>query len=103
MNSVVDIKNLDIIGYSDALIEGHTFLIVPPIFRFRDRPNRILVPPYHFEEELLHRATEISVEEIRELHDKDEVVIFRTIPFAARLGFDLWIDESDVPHYISRK
>lgn len=101
MPAAIPLEQLEVIGYADALDPGMFPSIVPPVFRFRQEPERLLVPPYSLNGGFVCGASEIGLSEIRELRDAAEMVLFET-PFPVRNDFELWIDESAISHYQTR-
>ena len=101
MPTAIPVELLEVIGYADSRDSGMLPSIVPPVFRIREQPDRILVPPYALNAGFLCGASEIDGPEIQELHNATEVVLFNN-HFPARTDFELWIDESNAYHYETR-
>jgi hypothetical protein len=96
------ISDLEIVGYANLLAETMLPSIVPPIFRRRDNPDEVFVPPYLFNGGHLCNATALSDDEISALAQNGEVTLFRGEPLAAMTGFELWLDQQGQSHYEPR-
>jgi hypothetical protein len=101
MPSAILVEQLEVIGYADPRQSGMLPSIVPPIFRFREQPGRILVPPFSLSAGFLCGASEVDHLEIQELRDAGDVVLFGD-QFGAETDYELWIDESHIHHYEAR-
>jgi hypothetical protein len=98
MSAAISIEQLDVIGCADPPTAAVRPSIVPPVFAFRDRPETGLVPPYSLSAGFVCGATEINRAELSYLQDAGDILLFEK-PFRALTDFELWIDESGVPHY----
>lgn len=94
----VSIETLDVIGFADRLEPGTLPAVVPPLFRFRDEPQRILVPPFSLADGHVWRATERCFPEIEILRDQGEITLFED-PFPARADYELWFDNGGARRY----
>jgi len=101
MPSRIEVGLLEIIGYAEVLRPNMLPTVVPPVFRLKTDPGRVLVPPFVFEAGFLCNSTELAVSELNELRNSREITLFDT-PFEAHEDFELWIDESFDPHYEAR-
>jgi hypothetical protein len=101
MSTPIPVERLDVIGYADPRSSGMLPCIVPPVFKLRDDPERILVPPYALNGGFACRASEIDSSKMQELLDQGELVLLDN-PRPARMDFELWIDESNASHYQPR-
>jgi hypothetical protein len=96
------LSELEIIGYSDVLTETTLPSVVPPVFRIKVEPDRVLLPPYSFNGGFVCDAAEVDESEFRALADDDEVTVFEeAVP--ATPGYELWVDRSFVWHYEPRE
>src|SRR4051812_16514067 len=93
-----NIADLEIVGYADVLKPSMLPSVVPPVFRPKGDPSVALVPPYFSNAGLLYNATAISYAELQDLRDSHEISLFEEV-FPAQPGFELWLDESFLPHY----
>ena len=96
----ISVEQLEVIGYADSLASVMVPSVVPPVFRFRDDPDRVLVPPFTLHGGFLCGASEITDAEARQLGHKGEMVLFLD-PFPASSDFELWISQAG-PCYESR-
>jgi hypothetical protein len=96
-----NVDDLDIVGYGNVLNDDMLPSVVAPVFRLRSDATRALLPPYSFNAGFLCNATEVSQSELEELRDSNEITLFDDI-FAARAGFELWIDQTSQWHYQPR-
>ncbi len=96
----ISVEQLEVIGYADSLLSAMVPSVVPPVFRFRDHPDRVLVPPFMLNGGFVCGASEITGSEARQLGNKGEIVLFEP-PVPAQSGFELWMSESG-PRYESR-
>lgn len=99
----LDVSSLEIIGYADVLTEDLRPAVVPPVFRRRDAPFSILVPPYTFNNgRYVCDATEISPAELDTLESRREVTRLPSV-FAAARDHELWIGRTGDVHYEPRR
>ena len=96
-----NILDLEVIGYATVLKDTMLPSPVPPVFRLRSDPDRILFPPYHFADGGVWNATEGSPHDLKRLRENDEVTLFDH-PYPAQPDFDMWIDLQRQPHYEPR-
>ena len=96
-----NVDDLDIVGYGNVLNDDMLPSVVPPVFRLRSDATRALLPPYFFNAGFFCNATEVSQSELEDLRDSNEITLFDDI-FAARAGFELWIDQAFQRHYQPR-
>ena len=89
------------IGYATVLKDTMLPSPVPPVFRLRSDPDRILFPPYHFADGCVWNATEGDPHDLKRLGENDEVTLFDH-PYPAQPDFDMWIDLQRQPHYEPR-
>lgn len=98
MQRVISAEQLEVIGYTDPVTKFMLPCIVAPIFRVRDHPDKVLVPPFRIVAEGIIGGTELHSEEIQQLHNAEEVVLFLAC-FPARTGFTLWLDDRGTARY----
>ena len=88
---------LDLVGYAEALSADLVPRRVAPIFCVRQRPDKVLFPPYRFAGTevigVLVTDSDLSAAVLREQATR----LSRPVP--ARAGHTLWIDRSMTPHY----
>ncbi len=92
------VNDLEIVGYANVLNASMLPSVVPPMFRLRAEPRRILLPPYAFNGGYLCNAAEVPADELQALADAGEVTLFPE-PIAATADWELWVDESFQRHY----
>jgi len=101
MGSPWDMNDLEIIGYAEVLRETMLPSVVPPVFRMKADPQRVLLPPYSFNAGFVCNATEVPARELDALRDAHEITLFdEAIP--AQPGYELWVDQSYQCHYERR-
>jgi hypothetical protein len=96
-----NVDDLEIVGYGTVLNDEMLPSVVPPVFRLRSDAKRALLPPYFINAGFLCNATEVSESELEDLRDSNEITLFDDV-FAARAGFELWIDRTRQRHYQPR-
>ena len=92
------VNDLEIVGYANVLNARMLPSVVPPMFRLRAEPQRILLPPYAFNGGYLCNAAEVPAAELKALADAGEVTLFHE-PIAAQADWELWVDESFQQRY----
>ena len=92
------VNDLEIVGYANVLNARMLPSVVPPMFRLRAEPQRILLPPYSFNGGYLCNAAEVPAAELTALADAGEVTLFSE-PIAAQADWELWVDESFQQRY----
>ena len=102
MGSSWQVNDLEIVGYAEVLKETMLPSVVPPVFRLKADPQRVLVPPYSFNAGILCNATEVPWPEAEAMRDAREITLFEQ-PIAARPRYELWLDQSFKPHYEPRE
>ena len=98
MLSPCPVNDLEIVGYANVLNARMLPSVVPPMFRLRAEPQRILLPPYSFNGGYLCNAAEVSAAELKALAEAGEVTLFPQ-PIAAQADWELWVDETFQPRY----
>ena len=93
-----NIAALEIIGYANRLTSSMWPVIVPPIFRVRAQPDRILFPAFVIHEGFVCNASERSAAELAKLDAAGEITLFKK-PVPAQQDFELWIDAQGHPKY----
>ncbi len=98
----LDVSLLEIIGYANVLTESALPSIVAPVFRRKDNPDSILVPPYSFSNgRHLCDATEITPYEFDSLEGRTELTRLQP-PIQAQIRHELWVDLDGQYHYQTR-
>lgn len=92
------IFSLEIIGYANRLNASMLPAVVPPVFRVKAEPDRILLPAFVIHQGFVCDATERLFTEARHLADAEEITIFEE-PLDAQRDFELWIGLDGTPHY----
>jgi len=94
----IPLMELEVAGYADPRGSNMLPAIMPPVFRYKDEPSRVLVPPYAFASDHLCDATEIEANELERLCHAGEVEMLPE-PFAAKPNHSLWQDETSRCYY----
>jgi len=102
MNGFSEVSDLEVIGYGNVLTSTMLPSVEPPVYRFRDDPDQILVPPFSLHGNLVIGATIISGQEAETLAFRGEITLFAT-PLTAQPGFVLWIDLDGEVRYELRR
>ncbi|MDZ4799368.1 MAG: hypothetical protein SGI92_14485 [Bryobacteraceae bacterium] len=102
MNGFPEVSDLEVIGYGNVLTSTMLPSVEPPVYRFRDDPDQILVPPFSLHGNLVIGATIISGQEAETLACRGDMTLFES-SFAAQPGFLLWIDLSGNARYELRR
>ena len=102
MADPIQIDGLEIIGYADALTATMVPSIVPPVFRSKQLPRSVYLPPYHMNDGFLFNASVVSQSELDDLGRSEEITLFPTQPINAQRDFDLWLDQDFQSHYEPR-
>ena len=92
------IPGLEIIGYANRLNASMLPAVVPPVFRVKAEPDRILLPAFVIHQGFVCDATERLFSEVRHLADAAEITLFKK-PLDAQRDFELWIGSDENPHY----
>lgn len=97
------ITDLEVIGYADALTEAMVPSVVPPLFRVRKEPQRVIFPPFTFANGVVWEATEGDEHDLKKLANDGEITLFeKPFPVPAQWDFELWLDQRMEPHYEPR-
>jgi hypothetical protein len=98
----LDVSLLEIIGYANVLPQSALPSIVAPVFRRKENPDSILVPPYSFiGGQFLCKATEITPYEFDSLEGRSELTRLQP-PIQAQIQHELWVDLYGRYHYQPR-
>ncbi len=101
MNTPWHVEDLEIVGYAEVLKETMLPSVVPPVFRVRAEPGRLLLPPYSFNGGYLCNAAEVGPAELEDLRARREITLFdASIP--ARPAHELWVDQTFAWRYEPR-
>jgi hypothetical protein len=102
MNRPWSIADVEVVGYADVLKANMLPSVVPPVFRVKDDPDCVLVPPYLLNGNLIWNATELCAEELFSLQHERRVTLFSdAVP--ARADHELWVDQQFGRHYEPRE
>lgn len=101
MGAPRQMTDLEIVGYATALDETMVPSVVPPVFRVKAEPSRILFPPYTFSGGSVWNATEGNEHDLKELAEDGEITRFAE-PEPSQPDFELWVDQGMAPHYEPR-
>jgi len=93
----IDLGDLDVVGYAESLTREMVPHVVPPVFRFRDDPHKIVFPPFRIREDRVEGATVGTVADLERFTTCGDVTCIE--PFDAKPDHDLWIDEEMVLRY----
>ncbi len=96
--SSFELIDLEIVGFADRLSESFVPLVVPPVFRLRDDPDRIVMPPFRIEGERVEEAMAGFKSDFERAIMRGQATRLERV-IAARPGYRLWIDERLEPHY----
>lgn len=98
MSAPIPTTELEIIGYANRLTDSMLPAVVPPVFRVRSEPSRILIPPFSLRDGVVSGATEVSQDEIQALSEAGELTLLpnhnKALP-----DHEMWIDLDGVVHY----
>lgn len=90
----IRLDQLLVVGYADALPEGKGPAIVPPIFQFREHPDRFLVPPFSLVGDWLAGHQSIDRAELKSLATSEEISLLDDgREQQARPDYLLWVDD----------
>ena len=92
MGTDFDLHDLEVVAYADRLEPGMTPTIVPPVFRFRSEPAKVVFPPFRFEGNRVINGTVGFAKELRGFEQQGEVTKLPEV-LSARPGYELWVDE----------
>jgi hypothetical protein len=83
--------NLDIIGFASVLESPTLPRVLAPVFRDRNQPEMVLLPPFSLVADEVFNATPVPVSELEALAIQKRVTAFGE-PLRAKLNHDLWVD-----------
>ena len=95
----VNLADLEVIGYADALSREDAPAIVPPVFRFRDQKDRCLLPPFQIADDWVVNPKEVSMDQARDLADEERITLPRACRHPARANWTLWLNERGALRY----
>ncbi len=94
----IDLRALEVIGYADRLGKAFVPQRVPPIFRVKTNPDRLVLPPFRIENERVAYTVDGFQSDLdRAVRRRQATRLDES--FAALPDHRLWIDESFAPHY----
>lgn len=83
--------NLDIIGFASTLEKPTLPRILAPVFRDRDEPDRVLLPPFTVIGDEVFNAVASTMAEFEDMVVAEKLTsLTETIP--GQVGHDLWVD-----------
>lgn len=92
------IKSLEIVGYADRPSDLMLPAVVPPVFRVKAAPHRILLPPYAIRSGQVCDALERTNDDLAVLEDAGEITMLAE-PKDARIDHELWVGLDKAVHY----
>lgn len=93
-----ELSSLLIIGYADSLSEAFVPQVVPPIFRLRNKPQTVVMPPFRIENDRIVEAHAGTAADLERAVVRGQATHI-DVDIDARPGYRLWIDEAFKPHY----
>lgn len=93
-----NLADLEIVGYSNVLTVDLVPRIVPPIFRFRSDPARLLIPPFRLVDDHVEGGIEGDESDLDRFVGSEQATRIQP-PIQARPVHHLWIDQRFKPHY----
>jgi hypothetical protein len=95
----VQLDELDIIGYAEALDDGKGPAVVPPVFRDPQHPDQCFVPPFRIAENWLIDPQCLSLAEVKDLAADERITLLPGPSLPAQPGHRLWVDLEGQVHY----
>jgi len=96
----MNLDNLDIVGYAELLDKTLVPHVVPPIYRLRDDPDKLLFPPFHLAGPEVIGAAVGSQAQMDQFVSEGRTTRLDQ-PIAALADHELWIDQEMQPRYES--
>ena len=94
----IDLNALEIIGYADRLVEAFVPQNVPPIFRLKEDPDRIIMPPFRTESHKIVYSTDGFQSDLDQAVRRGQATRLDQV-IDTQPDHRLWIDESFQAHY----
>ncbi len=98
MTKTYNLTDLEIVGYSDVLTDDLVPRIVPPIFRLRADPGRLVIPPFRLVDDHVEGGIEGDESDLDRFVGNEQATRIQQ-PIQARPKHHLWIDEHFKPQY----
>lgn len=98
LSEPIPIKDLDLVGFADAVAPELLPRVVPPVFRLRASPDRVFMPPLRLEGALLVDAHATHVADFDAAAARGEATRLAA-PLSARRNHALWVDEQGQVRY----
>jgi hypothetical protein len=92
MAEPTSLADLLVVGCSDVLSPELRPVRLPPVFRWRDDPNRFLLPPFHITSGVVYNGTEVDGAELGRLVEDERLTLLEGQEWSARPDFELWMD-----------
>lgn len=98
-NQLVQLDQLDIIGYADALPGRKGPAVIPPVFLDRNDIDQCFVPPFRIAGNWLIEPQPVAFAEVQELAQEGRITLFADLPRPALPEHQLWVDAGGQAHY----
>jgi hypothetical protein len=98
LSEPIPIKDLDVVGYADAVAPELLPRVVPPVFRLRTAPDRVFMPPLRLVGALLVDAHATDAADFDSAVARGEATRLAA-PLSARRNHALWVDEHEQVRY----
>jgi len=96
----MNLDSLDIAGYAESLDSTLVPHVVPPIYRLRDDPDKLLFPPFHLAGRQVIGAAVGTQAQMDQFVSEGRATRLDQ-PIAALADHELWIDQEMQPRYES--
>ncbi len=96
--STYRIEDLEVVGYADTLDESFVPTLVPPVFRLRDDPDRVLLPPFEIKDDQVVEVLPGAESDLERAVLRGQATRLDEA-IDAESDHQLWIDEELQPHY----